>query len=293
MLEKIKSVFARKNRGGGIFDISGDMSDIGCSLSTYSRTDACEALFLNRYTADDMVELVRSTGLAGHCASRGHDSIVIDVDRDDNRIHYFRVYSGKHAPGNLLIDLRLSEKTLGPGSPFQRKNLKKLPLELLYLEWISMQDPFKKFTPERPALPGQVMPGLGAIKYLFIILEKLGAELLKDGFMDVPERIHSAVMYSKRFFFMDPEKEGVLRALLRDLGDRPLHELSWAVEKGAVNDLSAGRTFLYEPSEQIMPVSRELKRYFEGSAYRKAVRAALHGRKFSLDAGSSGNTLKK
>ncbi|MCU0847482.1 MAG: hypothetical protein MUD12_06300 [Spirochaetes bacterium] len=293
MLGKIRSVFVKKKRGGGIYDISGGMSDIGCSLSTYSRTDACEALFLNRYSAEDMVEMVRATGLAGHCASRGHDSLVIDVDRDDNRIHYFRVYSGKHAPGKLLVDLRISEKTLETGSTILRKAVKRMPLELLYLEWISLQDPAKKFTPERPALPGQVKPGLGAVKYLFSILEKLGAELLKDGFMDVPERIHSAVMYSKKFFFMDPEKEGVLRAILRDLGGRPIHELSWAVEQGAVNDLSAGKPFLYEPSEQIMPVSMKLKRYFESSAYKKAAEAVFRGRRFSIDGKPPGTTPGK
>jgi hypothetical protein len=293
----MKSIFGKKKPAKGwnedIFDISGNVAEIECTLSTYSRTDACEALFLNRYTADDMKDLMRSTGLAWHCASKGHDSLIIDVERDDNKVHYFRVYSGKFGAENLLMDLRLSEKTFEPESPLLRKFVKRLPLDILYLEWISLQNPGAKFTTERPRLPGQDRPGLGAAKYLFLMLEKLGTDLQKDGLMDVPERIHSAVMYSKRFLFMDPEMEGTLRAIMINLGNRPLNDLALAMEHSAILDCATGKPFKYSPTEQIMPLSKELKNYFKSDAYCKAVEGALGRIKFSLDEQGLKKDMKK
>lgn len=245
-----------------------------CTMSSFSGTDACQELFLNRYTQEEIFEMARGTGLIDYLRERGFPGPLVQIDRSPENMHYLRIYQGRAAPGSLLVDLRLSQMIYSPEERHVRGIIRERQYKALAVEWLSLQDPRGRFTPERPSLPGQTRPGLGAVRHIARLLERFARDLSADTVLDVPEQFHAAVMYSRTFSFMDPDREGMMRAVLRDLGSRPLADLSWGFVTGAITDRKTGEPVAYRPSEQLLPMAESLGRYFASREYRGRVRDA-------------------
>lgn len=251
--------------GGGRFE---------CTLSSVSNTGECADLFLDVYSPDDLRDILARAGIAGHLAGKGISDPFIETEKDEAGIHHLRVYRDRPSPKRLLIDLRLSRLVYAPEERLLSGIIQERRFNAIAIEWVCFQDPRASFTAERPRLPGQTYPGLGTVRFLAPLLLLFAQELGVDAILDVPERYHSAVMYSKNFMFIDPEREGMLRAAIRDLGEFPLAEVSRAFESGLVRDARTGAPIAYEPSVQILPYGKELTRYFSSKKYRARVKAA-------------------
>ena len=274
ILEELSDIFADAPAGG-----------IDCDLGAFARSSACEELFLNRFSADLIFAMAAKAGLVARLAEKGHRSPEIDLHRDDSRIHRLLFYSGRIGKDRLLIDLRLSERSLLKSSlPFPIRTGKN-SLDVLVLEWLAMTDPRMSFSAERPPLPGQEKPGLGALDQAFRLIALIGREMQRDAVVTVPEHMHSALMYSRRFRCTDPFREGVLRALRRDLSAYPLHDISWAAETESIMEVRSAAPLRKEPFEQMMPLSREARDHFLSGKYRKACERATDRLAFRLDAG--------
>jgi hypothetical protein len=154
---------------------------------------------------------------------------------------------------------------------------------MIAIEWLNLQNPLRRFTAQRPRLPGQEHPGLGAVTHVFKMLEIFARDTKAAGIMDVPEHFHAAAIYSRSFRFVDPQREGMLRALLRDLGAFALHEIAWGFVCGAVIDETSGGPAVYEPAEQLLPLSDTLKRYFASKQYRERVADEERARRYRFD----------
>ncbi len=264
-------------------DLEGDARGFECSLAALEHTDACADLFLNRYTVDEIRGIMERTGLAAHLASLSLPPLRLEIARDESRIHRLGAYCGASKASRLLIDLRLSEIVYRPGEMLLRRITGQDSFPMIAIEWLNLQNPFCRFTAERPRLPGQEHPGLGAVTYIFKMLEIFARDMKAAGIMDVPEHFHAAVMYSRGFRFVDPRREGMLRAVFRDLGGLAFHELAWGFVCGAVIDETSGRAAVYEPAEQIFPVSATLKRYFASKQYGERVADEERARRYRLD----------
>ncbi len=262
--------------GGGLGSI--DFSDAFGGLISSKKN-----LYLGRFSVDDLTAIMDRVGITAYLESRGFGALGISISRDESRIHYMKLFSGEQKPENLLLDLRLAESKFMPDRKFFPQGEPPV-YDMVVIEWLSAQNSRSdSFDARRPQLPGQEKPGLGILKYCLDMMFIVAREITRDGFMDVPEHLHSAIMYSRRFKFFDPVKEGVLRALMRDLKNYSLSDLSWGMITHTIIDVYKEKPLVYVPSEQIFYVSRRMRDYFHSREYKRVFRKYYKIKKYRLD----------
>ena len=254
-----------------------------CTLSSMSHSGACNELFLDTYSPDAIRDIMNRNGLTGHLRDNGFAKQVLNIEKTNSGIHILRIYNGKTAPERLLIEIRLSRIIYMPEERHVTGVIKDRRFNVVAVEWLTLQNPKLSFTSSRPRLPGQAFPGLGAVQYITPLMEMFAGDLGAEAILDVPEQFHAAVMYSQKFKFMDPAREGMLRAVLRDLESHSLADLSWGFITGTICDASTGEPFPYEPSEQVLPIAESLARYFTSREYLKRVENAMNSIRYALD----------
>lgn len=257
--------------------------DISESFGYFVYSKKSESKFLGRFTVDDITEIMAKAGLIEHLHDNGFGKIIPTIERDEALVHYLKIYSNKATPDCLLIDLRLSETRFIPDKGFFEKGAELSTLDMIVIEWLTLQNPHSLFTDEKPQLPGQRNPGLGALKFMMDIMFSVGSGVIKDGFLDIPEHIHGAIMYSRKFKFFNPAHEAILRALLRDLGCYSLLDITWGMTTNTILDASTGKPQEHQPSEQIFPVSKRLQDYFNSKKYNDTFKSVYREKRFKLD----------
>jgi hypothetical protein len=262
-----------------------DMSDLDLSDSVESLPglSGTKKLFLGRFNSDNLYAMMDKIGLIKHLQSIGFDKLLVDIDVDQNRISYMKLYWGEKIPSRQLIDLRVSESSFIPDKKFFKKNTVITPYSMIVIEWLSAKNPLKSFNDEKPQLPGQTNPGLGVLKYCFEMLYIMAKDVFKDGFLDIPDHMHGAIMYSKKFKFFDPAHEGIIRAVGRDLRKYSLSDISWGGLTGTIIDLSTNKPAIYDPGEQIHYVSKRMKKYFNSKRYRTVLMKYYEKKKYFFD----------
>jgi len=265
--------------------LSREMSDLDLdgSFGYFAFQKKDNVLFLNRLKPEDIMRLLKKVGLTEHLKSMGFEDIKVEIDKDEALINYLKIYFEEKEPDNLLIDLRVSESRFVPEKHFFDEKTDIITLDMVVIEWLSAQKPERHFDPDKPQLPGQNKPGLGSLKYMMDIMYLVGKEVVKDGFMDVPDHFHGAVMYSRKFKFFNPSHEAILKAMLRDLKKYSLADLSWGMITKTIIDKSTGEPQVYDPSEQIFPVSRRMKEYFKSKKYQEKFKKVYNKKKYYFD----------
>src|SRR5690606_2662520 len=133
------------------------------------------------------------------------------------------------------------------------------------------QNPRERFTPERPALPGQAHPGLGlfdeTVALLIIACERVGLA----GLVVTPSQYHLAVQWQKRLRFVDPRAAARMRAIREAMPGLSLPDAARALAAGRVVDERTGETCSYEPAPMVFPLSDELKAELDPEGYLRAV----------------------
>ena len=240
-------------------------------------------LFLGRFTENNLSEMMYKTGLTAHLKNLGFEELVIDIDKDQSQIYYMRLFWKEKNPDMLLVDLRLSETTFLPDKKFFDHGENILPYDMIVIEWLSAKNPAKQFDNNRPQLPGQTSPGLGVMKYCFELLYLMAKQVYKDGFLDIPDHMHGAMIYSKKFKFFDPVHEGILRAVMRDLSAYSLSDISWGVITSTIIERYKNEPAKYEPGEQIFYVSRRMKKYFKSKKYQTTFKKYYNRKRYYFD----------
>ncbi|WP_428267304.1 histone deacetylase [Haliangium sp.] len=105
--------------------------------------------------------------------------------------------------------------------------------ELLFVNWLTLRHPLAH-TGARRLLPGQEVPGLGLMREAGELLLMMARRLGLPGIAFCPAHYHLAFAARQQFRFLDPARQGRFEALLRDLGDRPLQDVSRAVSEGTI-----------------------------------------------------------
>lgn len=219
---------------------------------------------LGYYAPAGIEAALEAYGIFDTLRARGYGSFAVEFDLQDYA-HVLRV----RADGLLVCECRL-RRARGVEDPCFAEFQRHLVPDLLSVEWLSLADPRAQFGPDRPPLPGQDHPGSGIGDEVFVLLYITARRLGLQGVVDVPERFHNAVFYRRRTHFFDPAFEGRFQALQRLLDRHPLHAVAWALEEGRVVDARTGEPVVWAPREQVLCIDRELERYFELPAWRRA-----------------------
>ena len=260
-------------------------SDIGLSYITDYITDTSgsKRLFLKRFDEDDLYSIMEKIGLIKYLKKMGFKDLIIETNVDDAGINYMNLYCDEKIHSKQLIDLRLREATFLPDNKYFSSKVNILPFDMIIIEWLSAKNPLKQFDDNKPQLPGQADPGLGVLRFSFKVLYMMAKLVLKDGFLDIPNHMHGAIMYSKKFKFFDPIHEGIIRAVIRDLGDYSLSDISWGILTGTIVDLAKNKPAVYAPGPQIHYVSGRMKKYFRSKKYRATFKFYFKKKKYIFD----------
>ena len=253
---------------GAIQDGSPDQHTIDEGLGYFAFSPQKKQLFLNRLSVNEILDIAKKVGLTDHLASRGFEELRVEIERDETMIHYLKIYDRDVSPVNLLIDLRLSESRFIPDEKLFISKRGTTTLDMIVIEWLSAENPKNRFDPTKPLLPGQKKPGLGCLNFLMEMMYIVGKAVIKDGFMDIPDHMHGAIMYSRKFQFFDPVQEAILRAIIRDMEGYSLQDITWGMITGNILDKATGLPQPYKPAEQIYTLSGRLKKYFNSSTYK-------------------------
>lgn len=240
-------------------------------------------LFLGRLTGEEVEKALADSGLWKLLEERGFRRPILKIDALNVLEHRVIVYDTEEHPDRLLIEVRLREGVFHPKKCFVEGFECLSDIPMILIDWLTLQDPTRDFTEDRPRLVHQRKPGLGIFYDFTGLVDTLAETAGKEAVMDIPEHYHGALFYSRLFKFWDPNMEGKLKAMKRDFRDEPLHKVTWAVFLDCMVNETTGETEKWQPGEQIKPVSERLKKYFDHPHYKRQVEEAFRKYRFSID----------
>lgn len=238
---------------------------------------------LGFYTTDGVLTGLEAYGVLATLRERGYQRFELQFELDDFA-HTMRLYGDDL----LICDCRL-RRARGVEDPCFAEWQRRFLPDLLVVEWLALEDPRGSFNPARPQLPGQRRPGSGVGAEVFMILMICAQRLGLHGIIEVPERFHNALMYSRRAHFFDPLMQGRFLALADLVKRSDLGDVAWAMEDGRVIDTRDGSSVTWPVREQVCPIDPRLLEYFDLEAWRRTCaqeRAAL-GPHLRIDAPTS------
>ncbi len=241
-----------------------------------------ENRLFGRYGADDVMARLDRSGILPGLRDKGYPDPTLVLSCEEPADQRVLLFAGKPTRDRLLVEARLHlglfhpRRAIGPITP-------ESAFRMLIIHWLVLSDPDRPFTVDRPRLPGQQRPGLGLLSPCLLLLRDMARELLLDGVLDVPDHFHTALFYSRRMHFLEPEAEGRLLAIARDLEGAPLALASEAIREGCLVDLGAGEPLPWRPSEQVMAVRGPLRAWFHSREYARARDRAQEGLRVAVD----------
>ncbi len=239
-------------------------------------------LWLGKYTTDDILRALQKAGIVQELDKKGLTPLLICIEPLDTFQQALKVYSRRIHPDHLLAEARFRHVVFRPRTALPESFSAKRP-EMLAIDWLMMQNPFARFTSDRPPLPGQQHPGLGVARKVLKLLKALAKSNGFAGILNFPQYFHNAYLYRQHFQFYHPAKEATLYALARDLEPLSISQMSWAIEGGCVINSTSGKPFEWESDVQILPLSPEISRYFASQWYRTTYQTCWEQQHYVLD----------
>lgn len=236
--------------------------------------------FLDFYGDDGIRIALERYEIFAALQRRGFDEFEIHTRADDDR--HTLILSGSHrklsAPTHLL-ELVVRRDRLVPADVTGLK-----PFDVLTVDWLSLRNPAREFTPSRPRLPGQDAPGSGLGERVLELLYRVVDRLKLGAMLTTAEYFHNAVLYRRELPFFDPAQDGRLAALhdfLLEHEGLTLAQASWAVDWCLVRE--NGERFDWRGEAQVRSMNDALLAYLRSSAYSKEARRAKSDTSFTLD----------
>lgn len=220
-----------------------------------------ETRLLGFYSLTGIELALERLGHLAHLRGLGYDTPEVEFDLGPSG-QTLRVF-GARGRRELLLEMRL------------RRDRRTIPgAELLAIDWLLLQNPRARFTPARPALPGQAHPGLGMLRETMAAMMLICDRLQLAGILVTPSHFHAAAQARSQLRFLDPDREGLYRSFQKALATLPLGEATRAASDGRVRDATTGETIRWPPSAMILPVTPELRARFESPEYAARATAA-------------------
>ncbi|MGB9893061.1 MAG: hypothetical protein ACPLRA_01510 [Candidatus Saccharicenans sp.] len=238
-------------------------------------------LFLGRYTLKEVMAVLAKKSFFREAQKRNLWPIKYQLDSSEYPVQRLLIYWEEENPERVIVDLKIREAEVKFSA--SEKHGYKLPSQrCLLFEWLTLQNPRLEFDEKHPPLPGQNRPGLSLSKKILEVFVYLGRLIQLDGLVAFPAYFHNALLFSRYFYFVDPIREGQIKAIRKQFSHVPFRQLAWAVYLGCLKD-DQGRTYEWQAEEQIFPFSEELKEYLDSKLYKEIARHVEKTARFSLD----------
>ena len=217
-------------------------------------------VLMGRYTAEALEYAAYRFGLLGFLERRGYGQFRIELGTATTGGERVSLYGSADGAEHLLIDVVVERRPVDG-------------IDTLYVHWLTLRDPRARFSPRRPKMPGQEVPGLGLARELTQLFVLAATRLGVEGIAFAPAHYHTAYVVRSQFRFVDPGQQGRFEAMMRDLGDLSLAEMAEAIESGRV--LLNEAPFRWEPGEMILRLGRPADDAAEVAAVRGQARFTL------------------
>lgn len=224
----------------GPFDL-GDLEliDISKELNT---SLGLEKKIFGKFSYDEIYEMLVYSNIFFVLKERGYNQPKLEIEiasEMDNRIFL------KTGNGEILVHIRLKV------SDFSLKRVNEF-FKMVYIDWLLTQNiKLKNLKDKKKLFQGQKYPGLNIMTeitaFLLLLTRKLGAK----GVFNIPEYFHDAVLFHKNFKFLDPEKEGIFRALLFTFRKNNLRFLSNAIHDKKIYNISKNSIYEWQHGEML------------------------------------------
>lgn len=223
--------------------------------------------FLGYFSRHGVELLLEKLGIFAQLRARGYHNPMLELDNSHELGDRLRLWSDARK-AELLMELLVG------------RNQRMIPgMEVLTIEWLLLQNPRARFSPDRPPLPGQQHPGLGMLTDVLGWLVSISEMLHLDGVTYVPSHYHVAAQSRKLVRFLKPGDEALFRAIEALLAGVPLHEATRRVENGEVLDAGTREPVSWGRRAMVLPVSERLRDLLFSEQYEQEVErqlAALH-----------------
>jgi hypothetical protein len=239
------------------------------------------SLFLGRYSLNEVITVLAKKSFLKEARKRFLWPLAIELNSSEYPLQRLQIFLREKRAENLIVDFKFKETDFVPKSlPGWPSPLS--PQKSLAFEWLTLQNPLHKFSVSFTPLPGQSRPGLSMSKKIMDLFVYLGRLTRKDCLLAFPAYFHNALLFSRYFRFWNPAKEGEVLAIRKGFSHTPLKQLAWIVHLNCLKR-EDGSVFEWAAEEQIYPLTRPLKDYFDSRAYRDVVKTCQKTTAFSVD----------
>lgn len=176
---------------------------------------------LGYYTASGIELALSHYKLLDHIRRLGYADLSVHL-HDDPAGDVFRLHGWARGVEHTLVESSLSREEVGDDT-------------VLYVNWLTLRHPLATFSAERPALPGQEVPGLGLARETTVLLSRIAERLNLVGVAFRPASYHVAYSGRHRCTFADPARHGRFRALREALAGIALIDATRLVDQGRVH----------------------------------------------------------
>jgi hypothetical protein len=239
------------------------------------------SLFLGRYSANEVMAVLNKRGFLREARKRFLWPLAYDLDSSEYPLQRLQIFLREPGPENLIVDIKVKETEFA-GTPPAEGLPAPGPQKGLAFEWLTLQNPLVKRGEPFSPLPGQLRPGLNLSSKVLQLFVYLGRLIRKDCLLAFPAYFHNAVLFSRYFKFWDPRKEAEVLAIRRAFNHMPFRQLAWVVHLNCLRRAD-GSVYEWRAEEQVYPLARPLKDYFDSRRYRELVKAGQKGHGFSVD----------
>lgn len=238
-------------------------------------------LFLGRYSLTEVLAVMKKRSFLKDALKRKLWPLDYELDSREYPLQRLQIFYKDKSPENLIVDLKIREAEYPLKVRLGGLNAVLSPRSLV-LEWLTLQNPLEEFTEKHPPLPGQTRPGLSLSKKIMDTFVYLARLTRKDCLLAFPAYFHNALLFSRYFRFLNPEKEAEVAVIRRTFSHMPFKQLAWVVHLNCLRRKD-GSVYEWRSEEQVYPLNRALREYFESRDYRDRVKAAQKGLEFTVD----------
>lgn len=239
------------------------------------------SLFLGRYSLNEVLAVLDKKGFLKEARQRFLWPLAYEIDSSAYPLQRLQIYLREPGPENLIVDVKVKETPFVPKETPDR--IAALPPQkALAFEWLTLQNPLMKFGGQFTPLPGQTRPGLSMGSRIMDLFLYLGRLTRKDCLLAFPAYFHNAVLFSRYFHFWNPRKEAEVLAIHRNFSHMPFKQLAWVVHLNCLRR-EDGTVYEWAAEEQLYPMTRPLKEYFDSRRYKDIVKGGRKAPAFSVD----------